>query len=335
MNNIIERLSHIYQKNFRQNSKAWDYCLSRGISKKTILNTRIGFCSHNIGYQALKKDFSKEQILESGAFSENANGDVYDMLYNRLIIPIIYKNNAVYLTSRTLTDHPIKHMHQHGKALYTINHDIIEKSKTIILVEGSFDCLTMIEHNLPGIGLLGAHNLSKRVIADLLGKNVFIVFDNEENQTGSKAALKIAKKLTKFKISSKIVELPYNGEKIDVNSFFLKYNKGYFLELLQEAKLFNEMPRAKKKRVVNDNTMILPIANHYLELRKYGNKYKAVCPFHKENEPSLVIYEDTNSFYCFGCGQYGNAINLIQKIENSNGNNISYQDAVKISQSIL
>ena len=36
---------------------------------------------------------------------------------------------------------------------------------------------------------------------------------------------------------------------------------------------------------------------------------KLWCPFHNENTPSRVYYEDTESHYCWGCGQSGNAIN--------------------------
>ena len=40
------------------------------------------------------------------------------------------------------------------------------------------------------------------------------------------------------------------------------------------------------------------------------------CPFHEETEPSLSINEKTKLWQCFGCGQAGDAISLVQKIEN-------------------
>ena len=31
-------------------------------------------------------------------------------------------------------------------------------------------------------------------------------------------------------------------------------------------------------------------------------KYKCLCPFHSERTHSMVIYEDTQTYHCFGCG---------------------------------
>lgn len=43
---------------------------------------------------------------------------------------------------------------------------------------------------------------------------------------------------------------------------------------------------------------------------------KVCCPVHHEATPSLQIYEDTNSYYCFGeCGVGGDAIDFIQRVE--------------------
>ena len=39
------------------------------------------------------------------------------------------------------------------------------------------------------------------------------------------------------------------------------------------------------------------------------------CPFHKEDQASLKIYTDTNTFNCFGCGANGDVIEFIQKKE--------------------
>lgn len=36
-------------------------------------------------------------------------------------------------------------------------------------------------------------------------------------------------------------------------------------------------------------------------LRKSGRAYVGKCPFHEDNSPSLALYSDTNSVYCFSC----------------------------------
>lgn len=45
-------------------------------------------------------------------------------------------------------------------------------------------------------------------------------------------------------------------------------------------------------------------------LRKIGDRYHTRCLFHADDTPSLVIYEKTQSFYCFGCLEWGDALNL-------------------------
>lgn len=70
---------------------------------------------------------------------------------------------------------------------------------------------------------------------------------------------------------------------------------------------------------------IVSVFSSYVDLKSSGKNKKCSCPFHSEKTPSMVIYEDTQSFYCFGCGVGGDIITFIEKIEN-----LSYVDAVKV-----
>lgn len=64
------------------------------------------------------------------------------------------------------------------------------------------------------------------------------------------------------------------------------------------------------------------IANAF-PLRKLFSLYslnlinnKMCCPFHGDRSPSFVFYEDTNSFYCFGCSAGSKPIDFISLKEN-------------------
>lgn len=71
-------------------------------------------------------------------------------------------------------------------------------------------------------------------------------------------------------------------------------------------------------------TDIEDVVSTYVTLKKRGNTYVGICPFHNEKTPSFTVYPETQSFYCFGCGAGGDAVGFIRKIEN-----LDYMDAVK------
>lgn len=62
----------------------------------------------------------------------------------------------------------------------------------------------------------------------------------------------------------------------------------------------------------------------YVNLKRAGRISKGLCPFHGEKTPSFTVYPDTQSYYCFGCGNGGDVITFIKNIEN-----LDYIDAVK------
>lgn len=70
---------------------------------------------------------------------------------------------------------------------------------------------------------------------------------------------------------------------------------------------------------------IADIMSSYVNIKREGRNKKCLCPFHSEKTPSMVIYQDTQSFYCFGCGAGGDAFTFIKKIEN-----LEYVEAIKL-----
>ena len=61
---------------------------------------------------------------------------------------------------------------------------------------------------------------------------------------------------------------------------------------------------------------IVDVVSRYATLSRRGNNYWACCPFHMEKTPSMSVKQDGQFFKCFGCGEGGNAISFLMKIEN-------------------
>ena len=66
---------------------------------------------------------------------------------------------------------------------------------------------------------------------------------------------------------------------------------------------------------VRQRTDLVRLAQQYLALRKAGQRYVGLCPFHTEKTPSFGISPDKQLFYCHGCGKGGDAIGFIREIE--------------------
>src|SRR4051794_14991670 len=60
---------------------------------------------------------------------------------------------------------------------------------------------------------------------------------------------------------------------------------------------------------------IVRIIGEYVRLRKVGQRYTGLCPFHTEKTPSFSVTPDRGGFYCFGCQKKGDVIAFVQEIQ--------------------
>ena len=52
-----------------------------------------------------------------------------------------------------------------------------------------------------------------------------------------------------------------------------------------------------------------------VQLRGGRRVRQGVCPFHEEREGSFTVYADSNRWYCFGCGEGGDALDFVRRAE--------------------
>ena len=60
---------------------------------------------------------------------------------------------------------------------------------------------------------------------------------------------------------------------------------------------------------------IVKVASDYVRLRRFGNRYSGLCPFHNEKTPSFSIYAEHQFFKCFGCDAKGDVFSFVMMIE--------------------
>ena len=66
------------------------------------------------------------------------------------------------------------------------------------------------------------------------------------------------------------------------------------------------------------------ISSYGIQVRTAGSSKKACCPFHHEKTPSFNINESKGYYHCFGCGESGDAIKFVQKMDG-----LTFVEAVK------
>jgi DNA primase len=70
---------------------------------------------------------------------------------------------------------------------------------------------------------------------------------------------------------------------------------------------------------------IVQVVQDYVPLKKVGNTYKGLCPFHSEKTPSFHVHPDKGFFHCFGCNTGGNVFKFLELHEK-----LSFPEAVRL-----
>lgn len=203
------------------------------------------------------------------------------------------------------------------------------KPPRIILCEGEFDRFVLEGHGFGAVTSTGGAGVFRPEWAEAFREipDVYICFDRDE--MGQRGARRVAVMIPHAKLVALPEEVGLGG---DVTDFFVRLGRTRedFLRLLEtaqplepgqgkvEPKPEGRGPRrspdpeveALKSRVAID-----ALVGGYIRLWHNGQTYRARCPFHEDHSPSFVVYPGTRSFYCFGCGAYGDVLTFIMRAE--------------------
>ncbi|GIK77413.1 MAG: DNA primase [Acidobacteria bacterium] len=75
---------------------------------------------------------------------------------------------------------------------------------------------------------------------------------------------------------------------------------------------------------VREAADIVEVVSAHTDLRRQGERFTGLCPFHEERTPSFSVKPAEGFYYCFGCEAGGDTIRFVQEKEG-----LSFPDAVE------
>jgi DNA primase len=76
---------------------------------------------------------------------------------------------------------------------------------------------------------------------------------------------------------------------------------------------------------VRDAVDMVQLVSEKTDLRRVGTRWTGLCPFHDERTPSFSVNAEEKLYYCFGCGEGGDAFKFVQQTEA-----LEFQEAVEL-----
>ena len=76
---------------------------------------------------------------------------------------------------------------------------------------------------------------------------------------------------------------------------------------------------------VRDAVDMVHLVSEKTDLRRVGSRWSGLCPFHDERTPSFSVNPEEKLYYCFGCGEGGDAFKFVQQTEG-----LDFQEAVEL-----
>lgn len=209
--------------------------------------------------------------------------------------------------------------------------EITRRPQYVIICEGEFDRLVLEANGFIAVTSTGGAVTFREEWIPSFSQipQVYICYDRDA--AGQRGALKVGLMIP----GAKLVALPAEvGDGGDVTDFFVRLGKTRedFIALLKKAEPVPPPPEpvisydpptrqtqksADRERIerIKQETSIVDLIGRYVKLRTSGNTLLGRCPFHNDRTPSLAVYPNTRTFYCFACLKHGDVISFVQEIE--------------------
>ena len=200
----------------------------RGLAREIVRAFRIGSASGKLrAYLIDECDFPEELCLEAGVLKRMDTGFVCDYFNEGVILPFMCRGQVVSLTCRTFDGHGSKYRNLPGAMPWVFNEGALGGNE-IVIVEGIFDCLSLLQNGFNAMALHGVSLRPEYVHRLSRCDRVYICLDGDK--AGREAAMKIGLLLGE---KSQIIALP---EGQDPNDYLRSHSAEEFKGLLTAAK---------------------------------------------------------------------------------------------------
>jgi len=234
-----------------------------GSTDETIDNLKLGYApaSDNNLFAYLRKThkIATDDLLKTGLFRQNSHG-IQDVFQGRIMFPYWNRGAVVYFIGRETDEtpewekergmkyskllvhkdnHPYVSEHVRNDSFY--GEDEIRGKDRIFITEGVTDCIIANQYGFSCVSpvTISFRDADHPKLIELTkhAKTIYIVNDNESNESGRKGALRTAGALWAAGKVARFVELPRPAglDKIDLNDFLRQFGADELKKLLPTA----------------------------------------------------------------------------------------------------
>ncbi len=291
----------------------YDYLRGRGLNPDTIVKFGLGYSDKSSGklYRYLKNKGYKDDILKAtGLFNYDEKKGPYDKFWNRVMFPILDRNNHVIaFGGRVMGDGKPKYLNSpetlvfdKSRNLYGLNFVHGKQDEGMIICEGYMDVIALHQAGFTnavaslGTALTEKHCTLIKRYTDM----VYLCYDSDG--AGVKAAMRAIPMLKNVGISVKVIDMrPYK----DPDEFMKAMSVDAFKERIKKAKtsFFYEVDHIKgnydmedpeaKTRFMNEVARKCLTFDNEIERNNYIEAFAREYGVRTEDFRKLVAYQSS------------------------------------------